>query len=106
VQPISTSPDQTSAVVEAVSAITREFPGVHTISGLSNISYGLPYRSILNRVFLSYLIEAGLAAAILDPTEADMMATVYAAEALCGKDDYCMNYITAERSGRLRGKRK
>jgi 5-methyltetrahydrofolate--homocysteine methyltransferase len=102
VQPVSTSPDQAGAVVESVRKIMAEFPGVHTLCGLSNISFGLPYRSILNRVYLAYLIQAGMDGAVLDPTEGDVMATVLAAEALSGKDAYCMNYIAAERSGRLR----
>jgi len=93
VQPLSTSPDQVTAVVEAVAEIMQRFPGVHTTCGLSNVSFGLPYRSILNRVFLAYLIRAGLDSAIIDPTERDMVATILAAEALVGRDEFCMNYI-------------
>ena len=102
VQPLSTSPDQAGAVVEAVAGIMQRFRGIHTTCGLSNISFGLPYRSILNRVFVAYLVRAGLDSAIVDPTERDMMATILAAEALVGKDEFCMNYIMAERQGRLR----
>ena len=80
------------------------YPGIHTTGGLSNISFGLPYRGVLNRVFITLLVRAGLDAAIIDPTERDMMATVLAAEAMCGKDEFCMNYIMAERSGVLRPK--
>jgi len=104
VQPLSTNPEQTEAVVESVRRIMAEFPGVHTTCGASNISFGLPYRSVLNRAYLAFLIRAGLDSVILDPTERDVMATVYAAEALCGKDEYCMNYISAERAGKLRPK--
>ena len=102
VQPLSTSPDQSQAVTHSVERIMEEFPGIHTTGGLSNISFGLPYRSIINRVFLGILIEHGLDAAIIDPTEGDMMATVHAAEAVSGKDDFCMNYIQADRNGLLR----
>ena len=104
VQPLSTNPEQTEALVESVHMIMTRFPGVHTTCGLSNISFGLPYRSILNRVYLALLIRAGLDCAVLDPTERDLMATVYAAEALCGRDEFCMSYIRADRSGMLRPK--
>lgn len=104
VQPLSTSPDQTQALVDSVVSIMAEFPGIHTTCGLSNISFGLPYRSVVNRVYLSYLIRAGLDSVVCDPTERDVVATICAAEALCGKDEFCMNYITAERSGILRPK--
>ena len=80
-----------------------EFPGVHTICGLSNISFGLPQRKLLNRSFLTLMINAGLDSAILDPTMPGMMTTVYAVEALVGRDQFCMNFITAERAGKLEG---
>jgi 5-methyltetrahydrofolate corrinoid/iron sulfur protein methyltransferase len=102
VQPLSTSPDQAAAVIATVRKVMAEFPGIHTTGGLSNISFGLPYRAIINRVFVTLLIGAGLDAAIIDPTERDMLATILAAEALCGKDEWCMNYIQAERQGLLR----
>jgi 5-methyltetrahydrofolate--homocysteine methyltransferase len=78
------------------------FPGVHTTVGLSNISFGLPYRSVLNRTYVAFLIRAGMDSTILDPTEQDMMATIYATEALVGKDEFCLEYIQAARNGRLR----
>jgi len=104
VQPISTNPDQAVAVIESVRKVMKQFPGIHTTGGLSNIGFGLPYRAVLNRTFITLLIEAGLDSAIIDPTEPDMVATILGTEALCGKDEWCMNYITAEREGRLRPK--
>lgn len=102
VQPLSTSPEQATAVIETVERITSEYPDIHTTGGLSNISFGLPYRGILNRNFLCLLIGAGLDSAIADPTSPDLMATALGTEALCGKDDYCMNYLKADRAGLLR----
>lgn len=101
IRPISTNPDQARAAVEATRRIMTEFDLVHTICGLSNISFGLPRRNLLNRSFLTLLIGAGLDAAIIDPTEPGIMSTVLAAEALLGRDEFCMNYISAERDGRL-----
>jgi 5-methyltetrahydrofolate--homocysteine methyltransferase len=56
---------------------------------------------VLNATFLALLIEAGLDSAIIDPTEPRMMSNIAAAEAILGRDEYCMNYITAQRAGRF-----
>lgn len=101
IRPISTNPDQALAAVEVTRRIMTELPGVHTICGLSNVSFGLPRRNLLNRAFLVLLVGAGLDAVIIDPTEPGMMSTVLAASALVGRDEFCMNYIAAERAGRL-----
>ncbi|MGQ9733040.1 MAG: methyltetrahydrofolate cobalamin methyltransferase, partial [Candidatus Zipacnadales bacterium] len=69
--------------------------------GLSNISYGLPHRRLLNRVFVTLCMGCGLDSGILDPTDKALMASICAAEALLGHDDYCMNYINAARGGKL-----
>ncbi len=101
IRPISTNPDQALQAIEATRRIMTEFAGVHTICGLSNISFGLPKRNLLNRAFLTLLIGAGLDGAIIDPTEPGMVTTVLGVEALVGRDEYCLNYITAEREGKL-----
>lgn len=101
IQPLSTSPDQVHACIDAIVKIKSTFQGIKTTCGLSNISFGLPYRGIINRVFMTFMIEGGLDSAVIDPTEQDMVATILATEALTGRDDYCMNYIGAERDGRL-----
>jgi len=101
VRPVSTDVKQGGIVLETVRRVTAAWPGIHMICGLSNISFGLPARNVLNSVFLALMIEAGLDSAIIDPTEPRMIATVAAAEALLGRDDFCMNYITAHRSDRF-----
>jgi cobalamin-dependent methionine synthase I len=87
--------------LETVQRLKAEFPEAHITCGLSNISFGLPKRKILNRTFLPMLMSCGLDSAIIDPTEPHMMQAVLAAEAIMGVDDFCMNYISAERSGKL-----
>ncbi|MFH1731819.1 MAG: dihydropteroate synthase [Planctomycetota bacterium] len=87
--------------IETVQRIKAEFPGVHVTCGLSNISFGLPSRNVLNRAYLAMLMAAGLDSAIMDPTRPHMMSAVLASEAILGRDDFCMNYITAERAGKL-----
>jgi cobalamin-dependent methionine synthase I len=81
--------------------IRQQFPLVHTVSGLSNISYGLPARSLINRNFITLAIEAGLDSAILDPLDKKLISTIYAAELILGKDRFCQNYIKAFRAGKL-----
>jgi cobalamin-dependent methionine synthase I len=101
VRPVSVDIKQGPAVLETVNKVMTGWPGIHTICGLSNISFGLPVRNVLNSTFLALMLEAGLDGAIIDPTEPRMMATVAAAEALLGRDEYCMRYIEAHRAGRL-----
>ena len=101
VQSVATDQTFGREFLEAVTRIMSRFEGVHTICGLSNVSFGLPLRKNLNRTFMAMAISKGLDAAILDPTDKPMMATVLAAEALAGRDRYCMNFIKAYREKRL-----
>ncbi len=75
------------------------YPGIHTACGLSNISYGLPARQFMNRTFMTMAIAKGLDGAIINPLDDRMMAKIIAAEALAGRDNFCMNYLKAFRAG-------
>lgn len=101
VQPISTGENSGLMVIETIRRVKESFPGIHMVCGLSNISYGLPERKLLNQAFLLLAMEAGLDAAILDPMDQRLMSLVTAGEALLGKDAYCRNYLTAYRAGKL-----
>ncbi len=101
VQPISTNGIFGMAFLDAIEQIMEKFPGVHTACGLSNISYGLPERKLLNQTFMVMAILKGLDGAIINPLDRRMMAMILAAEALAGKDEYCMNYIDAYRAEKL-----
>jgi cobalamin-dependent methionine synthase I len=83
--------------------LAGELPGVGTVCGLSNVSFGLPRRRLLNRTFLALAMEAGMSAAICDPLDPDLMATVLATDALLGRDRRCQRYSRAYREGRLLG---
>ncbi len=100
---LSLSTEQKNALVflETLRAIKRELPGAKTVSGLSNISFGLPKRKVLNQAFLVMAVGAGMDAAIADPTDKALMAMVTASEALANKDPYCARYLRAFREGRL-----
>ena len=100
--PVSADQRSGRSVVEAIAAIRKQWPDVHIGGGLSNISYGLPKRGYVNQAALSQCIFAGMDAAIVNPCAEGIMATILAAEALAGKDEFCMNYVTAEREGKLR----
>ena len=101
VYPLSTNPQSACATLEAIRMIMKEFAGVHTICGLTNVSYGLPARKLINRAFLAAAIAMGLDAAIIDPTDKQLYAMLKAATMVAGKDDYCMEYICAFREGRV-----
>jgi len=77
---------------------------VHIVSGLSNVSFGLPERSLINRAFLVLAMQAGMDSAILNPLDHELMGLLHATRALLGEDEYCMDYITAFREGRLGAK--
>lgn len=101
VYPLSTNPQSAVATLEAIKRIMISFPGVHTTCGLTNVSHGLPSRKLINRSFLVAAITCGLDSAILDPTDKHLFAALKAALVVNGRDDYCMNFITAFREGKI-----
>jgi 5-methyltetrahydrofolate--homocysteine methyltransferase len=103
VQPISVDTGMGTAVLGAIQKIMNDFPGVNTICGLSNISFGLPMRKVINRNFLALCMASGLSAAILDPTDQQLMATLLSTDMLLGRDEYCGNFIEAYQSDRISG---
>ncbi|MCL6628491.1 MAG: dihydropteroate synthase [Armatimonadetes bacterium] len=100
VYPIATGSDYGMAVLDTIRTIKRDFP-VHVIAGVSNVSHGLPARKYLNQAFTVMCMEAGLDAAIIDPLDKQLMALIYAADALLGRDEYCAEYLTAAREGKF-----
>lgn len=102
VQPISTDVTKGMVVMEAVSEIMARFPGIHTCCGLSNISFGLPHRRLINRYFLAMMAAHGLDSAILDPTDEKMVEAVLISQMLAGGDRFCRQYLTAARSGKIK----
>jgi cobalamin-dependent methionine synthase I len=101
IQPISVDTGMCLAALGAIAGIMKDFPGVNTICGLSNISFGLPARRLINRNFLSLCLSHGLSAVILDPTDRQLMATFMAVEMLLNRDEYCDGFITAYQNGRI-----
>ena len=96
---ISAKGDSLLSFNNTLAGIKNKYPEIHITSGLSNISFGMPYRKAINQQFLAFALEAGMDSAIMDPTSGDMRTTLYAAEALLGRDRNCRNYLNAFRKG-------
>lgn len=101
--PIGTGSDVAVSMLDIIEKIIAEFPGVHTIAGLSNVSHGMPARKLLNQAMTVLCLGKGLDAGIIDPNDRYLMALIYATEALLGRDDFSMNYITKSREGAFEG---
>jgi len=93
--------EQGQAFLEAATGIKAALPGIHVICGLSNISFQMPSRRLLNRTFIAMAMARGMDAAIVDPLDGGLMAAVCAAQVLLGRDEMCIGYIQAHRAGRL-----
>jgi 5-methyltetrahydrofolate--homocysteine methyltransferase len=95
VMTIGSNPEQAGIVRATVRAVKERWgnEGIKTSVGLSNVSFGLPHRSIINQVYLVLLLDAGLDAALIDPTDRGMMDILHGAEAVLERDSHCLNYI-------------
>ncbi len=78
--------------LKALNTIKHEL-NCRTMLGVSNISFGLPHRDVLNGVFFSLALENGLSAAIMNPNSNEMMKSFYAFKALKNLDENCSDYI-------------
>ena len=103
VQPVSVNSTFGMEFINTIETVVKTFAGIHTACGLSNISYGLPARKFMNQTFMVMAIAKGLDGAIMNPLDKKMMANILAAEALAGRDDYCMGYLKAYREGLFEG---
>jgi 5-methyltetrahydrofolate--homocysteine methyltransferase len=101
VQPLSVDTENANTALRAIARIMGELAGVHTTCGLSNVSYGLPERFLVNRTFIVCAMAHGLDSAIIDPLDAKMMTNVLTTEMILGRDEYCGDFIDAMREGKL-----
>jgi len=99
---IATQSDSAVIALETMQALRNEFPQAKFSIGLSNISFGLPLRSLINQAYLAQLLAAGLDAAIINPLEQGLMNMLYATEVILGRDRYCKKYTTAFRAGKIK----
>ncbi len=101
VMAIATGTENGNIALETCRNIKTEFPEVHLTCGLSNISFGMPLRAILNQAFVALTIEAGMDSVIMNPDDTELRGIMMAAETLIGKDRHCLNFIRAFRAGKI-----
>ncbi|HEY3313971.1 MAG TPA: methyltetrahydrofolate cobalamin methyltransferase [Bacillota bacterium] len=101
VQPVGVSGAYGPVVLETIRRVVSELAPVHTICGLSNVSFGLPARKLLNRAFVVMGVMSGLDTVILDPEDQQLMGLLAAARVVSDRDDFALEYISAFRAGRL-----
>lgn len=97
---ISADPTAARVTMETLKLVKENLP-TRTTGGLSNVSFGLPNRPLLNRTFVAMCAGLGIDGVVVDVRNPAMMATVRAIRALRGEDNYCGNYLKAHRAGLL-----
>ncbi|TET16081.1 MAG: methyltetrahydrofolate cobalamin methyltransferase [Dehalococcoidia bacterium] len=100
--PLSVDTDQGMVTLRTLEQIKARWPQAKTTLGLSNASYGLPLRGVINRALLLMAIYLGLDSVILDPLDARLMAHIKAAQVVLGRDPFCKGYLNDYRKGRIR----
>jgi 5-methyltetrahydrofolate--homocysteine methyltransferase len=88
-----------SMVLEVMRHIKTTHPKVHISGAVSNISFNLPARKLVNQAFVVLAMNAGMDSGVLDPLSQDLMGVIYATEAMLGLDDFCAEYTSAYREG-------
>ena len=88
--------------LDTLRLIHNALPGVHMNGGITNVSFGMPQRSLLNRTFLAMAIALGMDTFLVNVRDKDVMATICAANALSGNDPYCSDYLEAYHAGKLK----
>jgi len=101
VLPVSVDSSQALVTLKTIEGIKSRFPSAKTVMGVSNVSYGLPNRKLINRSFLLMAAYAGLDAAIIDPLDAKTMSLVKVGDLLTGKDPSSRGFTRAYRRGVL-----
>lgn len=110
--PVSVDKAYGPHALEAISKLRERFgEDVHITGGMSNVSFGLPKRALVNEAFVRLAVEAGADSGIIDPIQVKIERAMrldmqsprvrFAIDLLQGRDDFAMNYITAYRSGDL-----
>lgn len=102
VKPLGVNHEAGMEIIRSTQALKQNYSKSHVISGLSNVSFGLPERRLLNRVFMVMSMAVGMDSFILDPLDQTLMSLASAAKALGGQDEYCLDYISGVRAGRIK----
>lgn len=87
--------------IETMRQIKEIYPTLKITSGLSNISFGMPLRKVVNQTFLTLATFSGMDSAIMDPCNRDMISTLMSTEAIMGLDRNCRKWNDAFRKGKI-----
>ncbi len=90
---VSTNKDNAKITLECIERLNDDL-GVKTVLGVSNVSFGLPNRELLNSTFFTLALQKGLSAGIINPKSDAMMNSYYSYCALAGLDDNFESYIS------------
>ena len=112
VLPVAVEPEAPGHVLDAARQLRAEYGmDIHLTGGLSNVSFGMPARKVLNDAFIDLAAEAGIDSGIIDPVASDLVrvfgadrdaeAWGLAADMLLGRDPFGGEYVAAFRAGRL-----
>lgn len=99
-RPISLEKDAAKISLQTIRLVGQEL-GIHTVLGISNVSFGLPDRKFINAAFLEMAIAQGLTCAIIDPTVKEMRKISLAANMLSGKDEFAAKWIEDYRTNKV-----
>lgn len=101
VNPLVVNHESGAELLKSTRLLREKYPDFHIITGLSNVSFGLPERRLLNRVFMLMGVAAGIDSFILDPLDKTLMSLLAGARALAGKDNDCQDFIAGVRQGKI-----
>lgn len=110
--PIAVAPEYGRHFLDAVALVRKEFgPAVHITGGISNVSFGLPKRRLVNDTFLYLALEHGADSGIINPLETSPSGAFsldlqsepvkIAMDMLLGDDEYCVKFLQVFRAGKL-----
>jgi 5-methyltetrahydrofolate--homocysteine methyltransferase len=96
---VSTDINACQEALSCMRAVREKYPGAHITGGLSNVSFGLPFRELVNRTFLTLAIASGMDSAVCNPANRALIESLKATEMLLGRDKFCRKYTVAAKEG-------
>jgi 5-methyltetrahydrofolate--homocysteine methyltransferase len=99
--PIAVDHRQAQVTLSTIEKLKLHYPASKTVIGLSNISYKMPHRKLINRLFLTMAIYTGLDAVIMDPLDVKTMGIIKVTNMLMGRDPLCREYLRSDRRGKI-----
>ncbi len=100
-RPIGVNGKNALLFINSLKLIREIHPEIKLICGLSNVSFGLPSRKLINRTFLPLILQFNIDAIILDVLDPRLISTLLVSDALLGKENGVVNLLRAKREGKL-----